>query len=358
MIAMKLPQYTIGEGVLERIGDVCKEYGEKALIISGERALEKTKITIEDSLKKAGLQIADFLWYGGECSYKNIAMLKEKTEGQQIDMIIGVGGGKALDTAKAVGEKVGIPTITVPTISSTCAATTMISVVYEDSGDFNSIYCLDKPPVHILIDAEIIAKAPPKYLWAGIGDTIAKYYEVEATTRGKKLPHSIVMGKSLSPMCVNSLVKYGAKALEDNNKGTSSFELQETILNIIITTGFVSTLVGEIYNGACAHGLFNALTSLEQIEKNHLHGEVVSYGVLVMLMMDDQYGEIDRLIPFYKEIGLPTSLKDIGVANTREYLDPVLEKAVHMDDVAKMPYKVTKNMFFEAIEKLENLKIK
>jgi len=250
MVTMKLPQYTIGEGVLDLLGSKCKEYGKKVLIIGGNKALEKTKTTLENSLKKEGLEILDCIWYGGECSYKNIESLTQNTVDQNADVIIGVGGGKALDTAKAVGHKTGLPVITVPTISSTCAATTMISVIYEDSGDFNSIYLLNNPPVYILIDTKIIAKAPTKYLWAGIGDTIAKYYEVEATTRDKKLCHSMEMGKKLSSMCVDPLIEYGSKAIEDSNKNTTSFELAEIILNIIITTGIVSMVVGEKYNGA------------------------------------------------------------------------------------------------------------
>jgi len=358
MFTIKLPQYTIGEGAIDTLGDISKKYGKKVLIIGGKTALEKTKAIIEDSLNKEKLQIIDYLWYGGECSYKNIDSLTEKAIECQTDIIIGVGGGKALDTIKAVGKKTRIPVITVPTICSTCAATTMLSVIYDDYGSFNSIYLLDSPPAHILIDTKIIAKAPTKYLWAGIGDTIAKHYEVEAATRGKKLSHNIVMGKSLSIMCVDPLIEYGAKAIEDINKGVTSFELQEIILNIIITTGIVSMVVGEEHNGACAHGLFNALTSLDHIEKNHLHGEVVSYGVLVMLMLDGQNEELRRLYDFYKDINLPTSLIDLEITNDKEYLNPILEKAVNMEDVAKMPYKVTKDMFLEAIKKLEEFNYK
>lgn len=353
MYTIKLPQYSIGKGAIQNLNDICARYGKKALVIGGKTALEKTEENIKDSLEKTNIKIADFIWYGGECSFSNIEMLKEKAENLNVDILIGVGGGKALDTTKAVGENTRLPVITVPTIASTCAATTMLSVIYEDSGDFNSIYLLNNPPVHILIDTEIIAKSPTKYLWAGIGDTIAKYYELEATTKNKILNHSVNMGKNLSIMCVNPLIEYGARAIEDNNKGLTSLQLEESILNIIITTGIVSMVVGEENNGACAHGLFNALTSLEHIEKNHLHGEVVSYGVLVMLMLDNQEKEVEKLYPFYKKINLPTSLKDLEIINNTDYLNPILEKAANMEDVAKMPYKVTKDMFLKAILKLE-----
>lgn len=355
MFTVKLPQYTVGDGVLKDLGVICKKYGKRILIIGGNTALEKISMDIGDYLKQENIKIVDFIWYGGECSYKNIDQIKTKAENLNIDVIVGVGGGKALDTAKAAGERANIPVVTIPTIAATCAATTPLSVVYKDNGSFDSIYLLENLPAHILIDTDIIVNSPTKYLWAGIGDTLAKYYELEATTREKKLSHSVLMGKNLSIMCVEPLIEYGAKAIEDSDKGTNSFEFEEIILNIIVTTGIVSMLIGEEFNGACAHGLFNALTSLEHIEKNHLHGEVVSYGILVMLMLDGREKEIERLYPFYKSISLPTSLEDLEIINTIESLDPILEDAVHMEDVKKMPYKVTKSMFLGAIDKLEAL---
>ncbi len=167
MYTIKLPQYSIGKGSIQNLSDICMGHGKKGLVIGGKTALEKTEENIKDSLQKINIEIADFIWYGGECSFNNIEMLKEKAESLNVNMLIGVGGGKALDTTKAVGEKTGLPVITVPTIASTCAATTMLSVIYEDKGDFNSIYLLNNPPVHILIDTEISAKSPTKYLWAG-----------------------------------------------------------------------------------------------------------------------------------------------------------------------------------------------
>lgn len=356
MLTVKLPQYTIGKNPLVELGNIAEKYGKRVLIIGGRQALEITKATIEESLKEKGLTIVDCLWYGGECSYKNIDIICQKIEANDVELVIGVGGGKALDTAKAAAAKMGIPIITVPTIASTCAATTSLSVVYTEQGDYEAI-CLyeETPPVHIFISIDILAKAPTKYLWAGIGDTISKYYEVDIASRGARLSHSEAMGKKLSSLCAEPLIQYGTKALEDNKQAIVSFELQEVVLNIIVTTGIVSMLVGEAYVSACAHGLFYGLTILEEIEKHHLHGEVVAYGVLVLLMLDNQQEEVERLISFYKKVELPTSLKDMNIENSKEILDEVLEKAINTEDHAKMPYEVSKEMFYEAIQKLEVL---
>lgn len=350
---VQFPNYTIGENVLKFMGDVLSKYGKRPLIVGGKKALEKTKEKIEKSLMEYDLEVVDFVWYGGECTYKNIDKISALAKKYDADMIVGVGGGKALDTAKGAAEKINIPTFTVPTIAATCAATTPLSIVYTEKGDFDALFQLRKTPIHIFMDSNVIANAPTKYLWAGIGDTFAKYYEVDITTRGKKLSHSAAMAKQLSRMCVDPLVEYGEKALKDSEEKKSSFELEQIILNNIISTGIVSMLVGEENNGALAHGLFYGFTLLEEIEKYHLHGEVVAYGILVMLMMDGQMDELKRLYPFYKKIKLPTSLEEMDIKKDMAYLKPVLKKAIEAPDMKKMPYDVTEDRLIHVIHKLE-----
>jgi glycerol dehydrogenase len=354
-VTVAFPNYTIGEGALEDLEDICLKYGNRALIVGGRISLEKARPKIESVLKGSALQVADFIWYGGECTYENINLAAKKGEEQRVDMIIGVGGGKAIDTAKGAAAKLNVPVFTVPTIAATCAATTCLSVVYNQKGEFDSFYFFDKPPIHVFMDSKIIAQAPIKYLWAGIGDTIAKHYECTLASRGDNLDHSSGMGREISAMCVKPMFEYGEKALKDCEKGESSFELEQVVLNNIVSTGLVSMLVEDKYNGALAHSLFYGLTILEHIEKKHLHGEVVAYGVLVQLAMDNQIDELTKLYDFYKKIKLPTCLDHIEVKNDRTYLEDVLENTVTGPDMEYLPYKVTKNMVFEGIQRLEKL---
>lgn len=349
------PNYTIGKDAILNIVDRCSFYGTRILVVGGKTAMEKSKYKIEEALNGSPLEILDFLWYGGECTYEGMDHIVRKTDKQHVDMVIGVGGGKALDTAKGVACKLGVPVFTMPTIASTCAATTKLSVVYKETGDFDSFMFFDKPPVHCFMDSEIIAQAPDQYLWAGMGDTLAKHYECALASRWDTLDHSSGLGIEISTMCVKPTLQYGEKALEDCKNQTGSFELEQVVLNNIVSTGLVSMLVEEKYNGALAHSLFYGLALLPHIEKEHLHGEVVAYGVLVQLAMDNQVAEIKKLYDFYKKIKLPTSLRAIGVNNNRDYLDAVLEETVNGPDMAYLPYKVTKDMVFEAIQKLEEI---
>jgi len=350
---VRFPSYSIEENALLKAGNILKNYGTNVLIVGGKTALEKTADQLRKTIVQNDLKIIDIMWYGGECTYSNIDKIATKAIEEKADMIVVAGGGKAIDTGKGAAEKAGIPSFTIPTIAATCAAITPLSVVYTDRGDFDSLLHLNKPPVHIFMDSKVIADAPTKYLWAGIGDTIAKYYEVGLTTRNKKLSHGAAMGKEISTMCVEPLLEYGKKALLDSENKVASYELEQIILNNIISTGIVAMLVGDENNGSIAHGLFYGFTLLEEVEKNHLHGEVVAYGVLVLLTVDNQDEELDRIISFYKDIHLPTSLRDIDVKNDRAYLEVVLEKAVNAPDMKKTPYVVTKDLLFEAIKRLE-----
>ncbi len=352
---VRFSNYTIGTSSIEELKNLVSIYGDKALVVGGRQALEASKNQIESILQESNIRLLEYLWYGGECTYKNMEIIKSVVEEKDFHFIIGVGGGKAIDTAKGAAEKAGIPVVTIPTIASTCAATTALSVVYTEKGDFDSIYLLDNTPVHSLIDTQIIANSPWKYQWAGIGDTLAKYYEVGLASRGKELDYCPTLGKQISQLCKDPLVKYGKKALDSNKEQKTSYELDEVILSNIVNTGLVSILVGDENNGAGAHGLFYGMTLLEEIERNHLHGEVIAYGILVMLMMDDNRKEVEKLIPFYKTINLPTCLLDIGLTIQDVSNEEFISKALNSPDMKKMPYKVNKEMLIKGILSLEDI---
>ena len=99
--------------------------------------------------------------------------------------------------------------------------------------------------------------------------------------------HSEAMGIALSSMCAVPIMRWGEKALADCKANQVSDELTEVILGIIISTGFVSNFVQVDYTTGLAHAIYNGFTVLPSTEENgHFHGEVVSYGILVMLTID------------------------------------------------------------------------
>ncbi|KGN02169.1 glycerol dehydrogenase [Clostridium novyi A str. 4570] len=345
-----LPSYSVGEESYKNIERVCSLYGNNVVLIGGKTALSKAENKIKKSLPKE-FNVLETLWYGGEATFENAEMLAQNENVKKADMVFAVGGGKAIDTCKSLCEDLNKPLFTFPTIAGTCAPVSEVSAMYYKDGVFRCARGYDKPPVHCFIDTKIIAEAPDVYLWAGIGDTLAKAYEPEFSSRNSVLDHANAVGVSLSVMCGEPLREYGKKGLEDCKQNKVSRELEETVLGIIVSTGLVSNYLNLDYNSAVAHAMCYGFTTLKQIEQNHLHGEVVSYGVLVQLMLDNKFEIIDKLLPFYKEVGLPTKLADLDV--TLDELDGVLEKAVSVPDLNSVAFEVNKENLHKAVLDLE-----
>ena len=142
--SVNFANYTIGEDAYQNVREVCRHYGKKALLIGGELALKAGKEKLIQALASE-IQIVDTVLF--------IAVYEKVMDGisngnrvnieGQMDFF-GMGGGKALDTAKGTAEKAGLPVFTFPTIAATCAATTALSVVYKEDGNFDSFYFYDK----------------------------------------------------------------------------------------------------------------------------------------------------------------------------------------------------------------------
>lgn len=346
-----LPSYSIGEDVYSQISKIALPYGKKVVFIGGKTALEKAAEKVKKEIKNSELEILDILWYGGEATYENAEALKNNKNVQEADIIFSFGGGKALDTCKILTGELNKTLFSFPTIASTCAAVTSVCAVYNLDGSFREVYWRNKPAEHTFINTKIIAEAPEKYLWAGIGDTLAKAYEPEFSARGKELDYYTALGLKMTSLCSEPLVKYGDNALNDCKQNTISKNLEEVILSIIVNTGLVSNHVIIDYNSCVAHAVCYGFTTIERVEHNHLHGELVSYGVLVQLMLDKKYEEIDKLLSFYKKINLPTSYTCFGVKF--DELDGVVSKAISVNDVKVAAIEINFDNLKQAIIDLE-----
>ena len=352
-----LPNYTIGDDAYDGIGAICSPYGTTVAVIGGHTAMEAARDYLLAALKNTPLTITDWFWYGGEASYENVEALKAEEKIAGADMIFGVGGGKATDTAKAVADQLSKPVFTFPTIASNCSACTAVSIMYHQDKTFFKPYFFDAPPTHAFIHTGIIAKSPVRYCWAGIGDTYAKYFESTMSSRNEEVPHYVALGVTTSSMCYEPMMRYGAKALKDMEAGRSSAELTQVILSVVVTTGIASILLTKDkiidYNTGLGHAIFYALTSFPVIEEKHLHGEVVSYGILVLLLVDGNEKDFERVYAYSREVGLPTCLSDME-------LDPadlgrIADMASRMKDIDHNPYPIDRDMIERAMRRLEEM---
>ena len=353
--SVNFASYTIGADAYQNVKEVCERYGTKALLIGGKLALEAGKEKLEAALAGSSLSIIDTMLFGTDCTYAKMDELAVHAKACGADMIFGMGGGKALDTAKGTAEKAGLPVFTFPTIASTCAATTALSVVYREDGNFDSFYFYDKPARHSFIDTEIIANAPERYLRAGIGDTLGKYFECHFAARGDRLEHSSALGREISNMCYLPLREYAEDALKECREKKAGTALEQAVLANIVSTGLVSLLVLDQYNCAIAHSVYYGLVLLPGFEEENLHGDVVAYGVLVQLMIDGEDKQAREMKTFLEKLGIRTTLKQMGAPTDREALKEVLTETVTGPDMEHIPYKVTEDMIYDAMCKVENL---
>jgi len=346
--------YTIGTDALAQFAAVCRPLGKRVLIIGGKTALSVAEKKIRTAISD-GFEVIDSVFYGGECTKENATEIFERYKNKGIDFVVGVGGGKALDTAKCTAFLLKKRVVTIPTISSTCAAASALSVVYTSEHSFSEFWYYEKPAFHCFIDTEIIANAPEQFLRAGIGDTLAKYYEVEFSSRNAKKNYSDEMAIAISKLCGEPLFEDAKTALESCKNSEISEELEKVIRIIIVSTGMVSMLINPKFNGAMAHALFYGLTEIEGFEERVLHGDAVGYTSAIQLVLDNKEEEAKKLIKFLNNINITTGLKKMGVSLEREALNKALKATLKDPDMEVIPYEITEDMLYDAIIKTECL---
>lgn len=342
-------RYVRQAGALKTIGGKIKHLGRRPLIIGGRTALGVVEAVLEQSLTASGLEPAGVLWYGGQCSAANIERVAEAAHAQKADILVGIGGGKALDTVKAAAARVNLPLVTVPTIAATCAAWTGVAVYYTDEGIFLALRPAVSPDL-VLVDTDVIVRAPVRFLSAGMGDTLAKWVELAATFTPEKRNASTEAAYTLARLILDVLFRSGAKAKEAALAGIVTPALEEVIDAIIMLSGSVSGYGGDACRTAAAHAIYSGLTVLPGAHRFY-HGELVAFGVLAQLALEGmRWDEVRRYLAFLTSVGLPTTLAEIGLAEaTRTDLENVAVVSAQVEDMFNMPYPVTAAMVLDAL---------
>lgn len=352
-LSVNLPSLTVGTDAYAFVEEYCRDYGQTVAVLGGEKALAASKERLKAALDDSSLEVTTVQVYGKDATYTNVERLKAIKEVQEADMVFAVGGGRAIDTVKVVARDLDKPYFTFPTIASVSAATSDVSVMYHDNHEMAGLEFLKQPTMHSFVDTQVIAEAPSEYLWAGIGDCLSKEVETSFSARGKDLSFADRLGVNMAKGSNDKLIEKGKKALEAVETKQPNQALADVVLEIIGTTGMTTVLVDNDYNSNLAHAFYYGYTVLPQAA-DHLHGEVVSYGVLLLLTMDEQFAYRDRLKTFMASIDLPTKLSDLEVT-TEDEVNRILDKAMTMGDLDCSPYVITRELFQQAFEDLEAL---
>ncbi|WP_157147224.1 iron-containing alcohol dehydrogenase family protein [Brachyspira pilosicoli] len=359
MESLFLPNYTIGSDAYNYIDDICKNYGSNAVIISGKKSLNASRDILLKSLKN--INVTAEIYYGGVASYENVEMLKNIKEIKEADMVFAVGGGRCVDTVKTLCDMINKPLFTFPTLASNCAAVTSLSVMYNSDDSYKNLYTQKRPAIHTFINTDIILNSPERYFIAGMGDALSKQYETLFSTRNEVFDYKNFLGYEIIKECSNDIIKYSLKAFNDfkNKKPTDDFN--RVVLHIVYTTGLTSVTMRDDYHISLPHAVYNGLTRIKEIGENFFHGELVAYGILLLLTMDKKFDELEKVFNFNKSLSLPTSIKAIGIKDIsleNEELSKVLEGAYVSKDLEVSPYPITKDMIINAMLELEEYNIK
>ncbi|TPW34384.1 glycerol dehydrogenase [Oecophyllibacter saccharovorans] len=343
-------QFIVGAGLLGQLPDFVKNYGDNAFIISDPFIAERTKKECLPALEKAGLKGA-VQEFGGECTDAEIKRLGELAKAQGGNVVVGVGGGKTLDTSKAVAHYFKMPLLLYPTIASSDAPCVALAVVYTPDGTFDRYLFLARNPDAILADTDILSGAPARFLAAGIGDALATYFEARACfeSGGLNLRHHRTSrtGLGIARLCYDVLRENVVPAMAAARKGVSTLAVEQMIEATIYMSG-----VGAESGGlAAAHAVHNGMTAVEAL--HHVqHGEKVVFGLLVQLVLENApKAEFDEVVRVIREAGLPMTLAEMGV---KEFVPAEWRKVAEIacapdDTMGNMPQRYTPDDVYNAI---------
>lgn len=299
-------RYLAGEGVLDRVGELARPLGSQAIVIADGLVMELAGPQVAGLLRRAGLRVREQL-FPGETSPEAVQGAATRWGALEGAVIVGLGGGKALDYAKAVADRAGRPVLMVPTSAATCAAASACAILYAGGRYVETRPVV--PPVCCLVDYRIIAEAPPRLLASGIADALAKWEEGRLQ-EGPSLSFPERAALEVARRVHADLWERGSGAVEDCRRKEATARLKAVVDANILGAGLCSVLGGHRLRSAAAHALAVSLT-LTGERIGALHGETVGFGLLFQRCLLGDREEAAALAVFLRGLGLPLTLADL-----------------------------------------------
>ncbi|MDO4261924.1 MAG: glycerol dehydrogenase [Eubacteriales bacterium] len=344
-------KYVQGAGEMGKLGSYAEKYGKKALVLITASGYKRIGAIVDGSFADTAVEVV-YDYFNGECSKTEINRLTAVVKEKGCDMVIGIGGGKILDTAKAVAYYNGLPVLICPTIASTDAPCSALSVIYTDEGVFEEYLFLPANPNMVLMDTEIVTKSPVRLTVAGMGDALATYFEARAcqasgatTCAGGNVTSAAI---ALAKLCFDTLMEEGVKAKLALEAGACTPAVEK----VVEANTLLSGLGFESGGLAGAHAIHNGFTVLEECHHMY-HGEKVAFGTITQLVLENiPADELEEIIDWCIELGLPVTLGQLGVKEVTDEKIMAVAKAAcaENDTLHNMPFEVTPETVCAAIK--------
>ncbi len=330
------------------------ELGQRVLVVGGFTALQRVRPRLQDALEEQGVTSLKWIRYGSDCSEPALAALRAQAHRHQTSGIIGIGGGKALDTAKLLAHQLQVPVTTIPTSAATCAAWTALSNIYsDDAGSFLYDVPLGQAPANLILDYDLLLTAPPRTLRAGIGDALAKWYEASVSSGASE--DALVISALQHARVLRDLLFQHAREALDAPGSTAWYQVVDAC---ICLAGVVGGLGGAQCRTVAAHAVHNGLTHLLN-HQTSLHGEKVAFGILVQqrleeILQGNQLAATARkqLLDFYREIDLPITLADLRLSRieSADLMTIARVACAPQSDIHHLPFSVMPEALVVALQ--------
>lgn len=316
-------KYIQGENALEELPALMQLFGRKGLVIASPTAKNKLLPSYLSEEDNKRIMVEEF---GGECCESELSRLSMIIRNSKIEVVAGMGGGKAIDTAKIAADRAGLPVIIVPTIASTDAPCSGCAVIYNEEGVFDSVYYQKMNPQVVLVDTKVIADAPLRFLVAGMGDALATWFEARSCERTHSVNacggYSTMTGLNLAKLCYETLLQYGDAAMIACKNNIVTPALDHVVEANILLSG-----IGFESSGlAAAHSIHNGLSVLKETH-DYYHGEKVAFGTLAGLHLTDApTKKMETVYEFCEKVGLPATFAEIGITKVNN--DKLMKVAI------------------------------
>jgi len=307
-------RYVQGPQVLEQAGTLLSTLGKRVLVLWDAQVKGATGETLLASMRKAGLEVADVA-FAGDSTKAEAARVTGLAREFRADVVMGVGGGKTLDTAKAAAAAAGVKTVTCPTVASNDSPTSSYTVWYDERGNCLGFESWGVNPDLVLVDTAVIARAPVRSFVAGMGDALATWIEAEACfkARGPNLAGGVATqaALALARLCYDILLEHGV----DAKRAVERQLVTPAVEKVVEANVLLSGLGFESGGCATAHMVANCLPSFPEC-RGLMHGHEVGFGLITQLCLDDDLPveRRNRIVDFEIAIGLPVTFADIGLA--------------------------------------------
>lgn len=352
-------RYVQGRGAIHRLGEHLAALGSTPLLVADDVVWGFVGHDVTTSLQQAGLPVTRER-FGGVPTAAEVDRIVEVIRSTEADVVLAIGGGSTIDTVKAAGYLAGIRWANAPTVASTDAPCSALSVIYTEAGEFEEYRFFPRNPDLVLVDSQVVANAPAEFLVAGVGDALATWLEARATERS----NSGTMAGGLPTVAGTALARLSWDVLWENAlpavDAVRDHQVTPAVEKVIEANTLLSGLGFESGGLAAAHAIHNGLTAVAATH-GLAHGQKVNLGSVTQLVLEGAPpDEIREFIEFTTAVGLPTTLVEVGLTrDDTESLDAVARASTaEGETIHSMPFAVQADDVVSALASLDRVALR